>query len=78
MAKGTLTLRDKALVVDSREAWAARFGGPSIRWGTGPEGGCPFDGNRVPHVHPRHGALGPGFNIDPRTGRWLSPNREAS
>jgi len=75
MAKGTLTLRDKALVVDSREAWAARFGGTPVAelW----PGYCRMDANRVPHVHARwNTALT--FNIDPRTGRWLSPDREAS
>lgn len=53
--------------------WAARFAGPPIRW----DGACPLDANLVPHVHPRHGAPGAGFNIDPRTGRWVRPGEAA-
>ncbi len=72
--KGSLTLRDKALDVLTRDQWAARFGGTPVAdllcMGTWCSTG--------PHVHPKRRTPGAllTFRVDPRTGRWLNPSRE--
>lgn len=72
MAKGTLTLRDKELKALSAAEWAARFGAKPLESLLCDDTGCHTG---LTHVHARRG--GRGFRVDPRTGRWLTPAREA-
>lgn len=70
MARGTLTLRAKEIVVDSPAQWAARHGATPVEalLCTGALG-CPTAG---PHVHARRDPS-QRFRVDPRTGRWIRP-----
>jgi hypothetical protein len=76
MAKGTLTIREKELAQLSREEWAARFKATPVAELLCSGTWC----STGPHVHPKHRT--PGllltFRVDPATGRWLNPDREAS
>lgn len=70
MAKGTLTIREKDPVQLTRDQWAARFKATPVA-----ELICTCA--NTPHVHARHQPRR-WFLVDPVTGRWLNPDREAS